>query len=380
MDSLYLYIEINGIFVLLLSILLMNMGSSFSRSVDEKNFINAIVLNILVLIADTGTWILDGRVFLGTLWINKLVFCAYYVSTALFVFAWAIYTTHKLQVNWGFIRKYKILIAVPMIVIIVMSVASLWTGWLFEFDSHGTYERGSMFGTHTVILWLYLLLSLFSVVKILISDKREEMFRKCLAIMISVVLPVFGGILQTLFYGLNTAWTGSCVSFVLIFISVQNRQIAMDALTDVHNRGSFESNLREAVEKENPSKSLYLVMIDVNKFKQINDEYGHIMGDRALVELSKCLKNISATSKNDFIARYGGDEFAMICWRGEDSQVQELVETIRRKANNITKKNNLGFDMTVSVGWAKYDKNVHVTVEKFINAADEMMYENKRKS
>jgi len=376
MNTLFLYIEINGIFVILLSILLFNMGSSVSKTVDEKYFRNAIWLNIMVLIADTGTWIMDGRIFADTLWINKLVFFSYYVFTAMFVFTWAVYSAYKLRVNWRFVSKHAFLLSIPVFAAFIMSVASLWNGCLFEFDENGVYIRGNLFGVHTAILWIYLIVSLASVIRILLSERRTEMMKECMAIIVAVFFPVAGGVLQTVYYGLNTAWTGSCLSFVLVFISIQNSQITMDALTGVKNRGCFESNLRDALEK-NRRDNLYLIMIDVNKFKEINDTYGHISGDKALVELGKCLKQIVMESKDDFLGRYGGDEFVMLCKRNSDEEIDKLAKYIKRKVDGISDEAGLGFNMTVSVGWAKYDSIEHSTAERFIDAADENMYEQK---
>ncbi len=379
MNSLLLYIEINGMFVLLLAILLLNMGKTASRSLDERYFVNAIWLNIGVLVADTGTWVMDGRVFFDTLWINKIVFFLYYVLTAVFVFAWAVYSAYKLKVNWNIVKKNLVFIAIPMMIAVGIAVISLWNQCLYKFEDDGTYIRGDMFAIHTAILWIYLILSFVSVVNIILGNRREELLRECMAMMIAVVFPVVGGILQTMFYGLNLAWTGSCLSFVLMFISIQNKQITLDALTNVHNRGSFEKQLRELMENNSIGKELYLVMIDVNKFKIINDKYGHVAGDKALIELGKCLKKIASINKKDFLARYGGDEFVILCYRSDESEIGELLELIDMRCNSLSENANLEFDMSVSLGWARYDSTVHTTAEKFINAADGMMYENKRK-
>lgn len=81
MDSIFLYIESNAIFIILLMVLLINLGKS-DVVWEEKWFRKAIIMNILVLLADTGTWIFDGRILCGTIWLNKLVFASYYIVTA----------------------------------------------------------------------------------------------------------------------------------------------------------------------------------------------------------------------------------------------------------------------------------------------------------
>lgn len=375
MDSLYLYIEINFLSILLLIILMNSVGTIASRSVSERFFCHAILFNILVLVADIGTWIMDGRIFLNTIWINKLVFLGYYVFTAIFAFSWARYTVYKLKVHWEGLRG-KVIVYIPVAVAVIIAIASLFDGCLFEFDDKGKYIRGNLFLLHSAILWLYLLLPIFSVVKILLGENKEMRKRECISIINAVLFPIIGGIVQWMFYGLNTAWTGSCISFVLIYISVQNSNMTIDALTGVKNRGCFEMTLKETIEKD--KENTYLMMIDINKFKQINDTYGHTAGDKALVELCKCLKEISMSTKNDFVGRYGGDEFAMICVRENDTEMENLVKEVRKKANKVATRAKLGFELTVSIGWAKYNKVKHDTIEKFINEADDKMYENKR--
>ncbi len=375
MDSLYLYVEINFLSILLLLILMNSVGSVASRTVSERFFCHAILLNILVLLADTGTWIMDGRVFLGTIWINKLVFFGYYVFTAIFAFSWARYTVYKLKVDWEGLRG-KLIVYIPVVVAVIISIVSLFNGCLFEFDDKGNYIRGQLFLVHSALLWMYFLLPILSVIKILLGDNKEMRKRECISIIIAVIFPIMGGIVQWVFYGLNTAWTGSCISFVLIYISVQNSNMTIDALTGVKNRGCFEITLRETIEKD--KEKTYLMMIDINKFKQINDTYGHTAGDKALVELCKCLKEISLSTKSDFVGRYGGDEFAMICVRENDVEMEVFVKEVRKKVNKVATRAKLGFDMTVSIGWAKYDRAKYDTIEKFINEADDRMYENKR--
>lgn len=379
MNSLFLYIESNGMFALLLLVLLINMGKNSSKSTDERLFKQAILLNILVLIADTGCWIFDGRILGDTLWYNKFVYGAYYILTALFVFTWSVYAAYKLQVNWNLIKKSWLLLVTPMFIAVGLAIASLWNECLFKFDNSGAYIRGELFSVHTAILGFYLIISLFSAIEIMLSSKRKELLRECIAMVLSVLFPVVGGILQTIHYGFNMAWTGSCISLVIMFVSVQNRQLVTDALTGVHNRGSFERHLRECVERKVTNKQLYLLMIDINKFKQINDKYGHIVGDNALIEVAKMLKNLNKSAHTDFWARYGGDEFVVLCWRKNENEIRELIENIHNECSGLKKNKKLVFDISLSVGWAKYELGKYETVEKFIAVADEMMYVAKRK-
>lgn len=324
MDSLFLYIESNGIFIILLLVLFINMRKNSIETMDERLYTAALILNIGVLIADTGCWMFDGRIFGDTLLYNKLVYCVYYLLTAAFVFVWYMYIVYRLRVSWNCVKRYISILMIPVAVALILSIVSIWDGCLYSFDDKGVYIRGNLFAVHAGVQWFYLTMSLIPAAKIYFSNRRDELFHECMAILMSVVFPIVGGILQTVYYGFNMAWTGSSVSFVIIFISVQNRQIVTDALTGIHNRGNFEKYLRDVIEKGKAGENLYLVMIDINKFKLINDKYGHTAGDKALVEIAKRLYGLSEMEQTDYLARYGGDEFVFLCWRKMLSRWMDL--------------------------------------------------------
>ena len=97
MELLYLYIETNGIFVVLLLILLFNLKTSFRLTLDDLLFRIVLIFNVLVLIADTACWIFDGFVLGGSLMPNKIIYALYYIFTALFVLVWTFYALYKIH-------------------------------------------------------------------------------------------------------------------------------------------------------------------------------------------------------------------------------------------------------------------------------------------
>ena len=381
MDKVYLYIESNGIFIVLLCVLLVCLRKQTGSMWEERLFKRAILLNIGVLIADTGTWIFDGYVAFETLWINKLVFCAYYVLTVMFVFVWMLYAICKLRAKPRRLRRYMPIIALPLVVAEIMSVGSLWTGWCYKFDAQGAYIRGELFMIHTAILWLYFFITIIYAVRALIGRHGKRLTREGKHIIISVLFPILGGLLQTLFYGLNLAWTSSCISFVIMFISIQNKQALTDALTGIYNRGAFTEYLAERINSRNREGRLFLLMMDINRFKMINDNMGHVSGDEALKAVAKMLTRISRVAGDgDFLARYGGDEFAYICSRKERADVEKLVEYIREESRELQGILNFESPVTMSIGWAEYHSDTYATEEEFIEEADRRMYVDKAKS
>ncbi len=150
-----------------------------------------------------------------------------------------------------------------------------------------------------------------------------------------------------------------------------------DGLTDLFNRRYFNHKIKEeAVRAIRQKYPLYLLMIDVDRFKDINDEFGHPEGDKILIALANTLKN-STRNQVDILFRFGGDEFAVLIPYAKLDQAVAISERIR---NNFLKALNKK-DVTLSLGLAKLNHNKKDTdyaVRKLIKMADDALYSAKR--
>jgi diguanylate cyclase (GGDEF)-like protein len=103
-----------------------------------------------------------------------------------------------------------------------------------------------------------------------------------------------------------------------------------DGLTKVYNRYSLNTNASKIIQRAKKYKKPYsVVMIDVDFFKEYNDNYGHLAGDQCLIAVSNVLNKICAKEKS-FIYRYGGDEFLVIIMNKEPSEAKEIAERMRK--------------------------------------------------
>ncbi|MEJ2759100.1 MAG: diguanylate cyclase, partial [Anaerolineales bacterium] len=133
-------------------------------------------------------------------------------------------------------------------------------------------------------------------------------------------------------------------------------QAVTDTLTGLSNRRAFDNRLDEEIRRSNRySHPFSLVMIDLDKFKIVNDTFGHVVGDRTLKSVAACLQ--MAVRDTDFVARYGGDEFAMIL--PETEKIQALV--LKEKIANVVaacqmpwSEENEDIAITLSVGISCY--------------------------
>ena len=148
---------------------------------------------------------------------------------------------------------------------------------------------------------------------------------------------------------------------------------SIDPLTAVNNRHVFESvgeNL--FLNAQRYGRSFSVLLIDIDWFKKINDNYGHLVGDITLKNIAQLLKN---NIRNvDIIARYGGEEFIILLPELSKSEAETLANKLRNKvANCIIQQDDISFNCTVSIGVAEYRKSSS-TFTDIIDEADKALY------
>lgn len=116
-------------------------------------------------------------------------------------------------------------------------------------------------------------------------------------------------------------------------------------------------------------------MLDINNFKRINDTFGHDIGDLALIISGKILK--SSIRTNDFLSRYGGDEFVLVLDIDNNKELETTIKRINSKVEEFNKRNEYPFTLSFSMGYDVYDFKLNIGYEKFLKHLDKLMYENK---
>lgn len=155
-----------------------------------------------------------------------------------------------------------------------------------------------------------------------------------------------------------------------------SREAATDPLTGLYNRSAFVNLAKAALQEAEKSRAqCAVVLLDCNKFKQINDQFGHAAGDDALKILAKALKDSS--QGDDIIARLGGDEFVVFLSEtdsiGANLFMNRLNGTLRRASSELS------FELTASAGIAYYGYDGR-SLDILMQVADEKMYRNKHRA
>lgn len=149
-----------------------------------------------------------------------------------------------------------------------------------------------------------------------------------------------------------------------------------DALTALPNRRWIDEKLSEILtESQRSGEKFALIMLDINNFKQVNDQHGHSAGDRVLTELARRLR--TAVRDSDFAGRLGGDEFIVLArWIDTDAVLAQLVERLRQDLNGNVPLDSASVTIEVSIGTAVLPLD-GATADALLRCADTSMYRDK---
>lgn len=154
-----------------------------------------------------------------------------------------------------------------------------------------------------------------------------------------------------------------------------------DGLTGVANRRMFDSIM--GIEWENARRNhqpLSLLMLDIDYFKQYNDQYGHVMGDDCLIQVAQVLSSV-ATRSRDFIARFGGEEFVMVLPETDDQSAKKVAERCRSlilEQGIPHEKSDISPLLTMSLGVGTIIPASGDELKAFIEAVDMLLYKAKQ--
>lgn len=158
----------------------------------------------------------------------------------------------------------------------------------------------------------------------------------------------------------------------------QQRAMALtDPLTGLGNRRAFDLELNEELrELRNQGRQFAIGFIDLDDFKQVNDRFGHELGDRVLKELAQLIRD--ACRSTDLVARIGGDEFATLHPNASQEDAVQVLERVRLQF--LEHRRNKDWPVTVSMGvCACDDPEGEYRQEAILAAADQAMYEAKQR-
>ena len=160
-----------------------------------------------------------------------------------------------------------------------------------------------------------------------------------------------------------------------VLIKNLNFLASHDSLTGIYNRRKFfELSQKEFTTQNN----LFAIMIDIDDFKAINDTYGHNIGDKVIINVTKTISNL--LKDNYIFGRLGGEEFGIILVEDSIDTVKQTIEDIRKSVESIKVKSNNSKDISVTISSGIAQKNIDIlNLDCLLKEADSCLYEAKGK-
>lgn len=269
---------------------------------------------------------------------------------------------------------YAIPFAILFVVNVVLIILSFSQGYVFSLTSDNIYGPGSMYIYYELATYV-----VFMIIFLYAAIQRKKVSNNTFVQLGLFTIPLSGGILLIAFADfIYVTWNAMMISLLIVYIFMQLQITSTDYLTGLQNRRGYEYLLFNLNKSKVIDEKIVGIMIDIDNFKTINDEFGHMVGDEALRCISKMLKQ--SVRKNDFVSRTGGDEFAIVIQSNEPNIGEMVVERINNQLQEFNDKMDFGFKLYISIGCDRYDEKKHQSIPEFFKHLDHEMYRDKNES
>lgn len=362
--------NINGI-VLLTFILIQVNRSPKNKEIGNRIFKSLLYVTIFMLVITMIVRVdgIVGRVYLA---INEVANFLMFTYGPILASLWFIYAHYQLFNDLTRLKRFFWPLILINFVNIFFLIINQFTNFMYYIDSSNIFRRGPYHN----------LLKLFNVfllvaVLVMVYKNKQRVNRRYFDSLSFFSFPP----LITLFLHDSVAFTsfvlsGVVLSLVLVFMTIQNHNINVDYLTEAFNRRMLEMHLANKIANSRETKTFSTIMIDLDDFKQINDNYGHQEGDFALISTVSLIKSV--ISRDDLIARSGGDEFWIVLETDEEDKVKKVIRGLKTKFSEWNNINEKPYNLSFSYGYMVYDYNQGLNSDEFRVKIDEKMYEFKK--
>ena len=334
---------------------------SLRDRLEDRIFSGLLLGTMMGCAMEMATWVLDGRTFPGALLLNQIANTYIYTFNAFLPLILIFYVDLCL---YGDTRRfwihYKPQIFVGIATLLV-TVANYFTGIIYFFDEKNVYHRGPF----NLVYYLVIVFFFATVYVTIWHFQRQYGARPFFNFNILLFPMLLGTSLQFLFYGLSLAWLSAAVGMMGLYMMQQNEMSYIDPLAETYNRQYMEHILASWIGK---GRHFSGVMLDMDRFKSINDNFGHSEGDKALHTLASFLKK--ARREYEWVFRFAGDEFIVLRLDGDAEDMEEYMSRVKELVRDYNEESH-PYRLAISYGISNFESG---NVDTFMREMDDRMY------
>lgn len=361
-----------------MAVILLRHRKSLDKSLNANTFSELLISAMVYVTCDMICGLQQNHVLHLSQTVSGIMNMAFYISSYSVTHLAFAFSECELERPWVKEARKRNISLIPAVLLTIMTLCTLKWKFFFYIDKAGIYHKGSWYPLIIILVYGYIIMIGLRVLWMFPQKKYYALREKMIMVSSFVVFPMIAGIIQIFSPNISIVCFGLTISMIQVFTKFLENRITMDALTQVNNRTKVMQYLEtHLMNHQRPEgKNLYFIMMDMNDFKKINDSYGHIEGDCALIVIAEVLKE-SMRNCQGILARYGGDEF---CIAGEFSEEEKesLCRRIWDTLDLANQKSGKEYTIGMCMGCAEMTKDIE-TIPDLINKADQELYIQKSK-
>ena len=355
-------------------IMLLHDCMSIDRQEKQLKYDHALLSFMLYFLSDAIWAGVDSKVFPANMFTILATDLANYIFMTAITYHWLVYVMALEQLPGRNSKKLRYFLILPLIIsVMVLIVTYLISPKLLLDDNLKTTPAFDVF--LVCVPYVYIIAVILYTTYKAIHEKNLTEKKKHLYVGFFPVVLVIGGLMQMILMPqLPIFCFSSTILMVTFYIQAIDARISTDPLTKLNNRGQLMRYVSQAGNMRMDGRITYVVMMDINDFKKINDTYGHAEGDQALVILAQTLMNVVHEHNLPmFLGRYGGDEFVMIVHAVRQKDLDYLLTDIREGILKKCKSEKKPYLMSVGIGFDELLGEPD-TFQKCLQRADSKLY------
>lgn len=329
-------------------------SSTSLNAYRKKPFLIGIILTIIIILAEAGSLYVanDNLSFRGAHIILNIVGFSLTPMIPLviaFIIDRKILITHKL-------------IIVPTIINIIATFLSPFFKLIFYVDANNQYARGEYF---YIFIAVYVINFLFLVINTLIAGKKYN-YPITKKLVVLSLFTIVGTSIQLVYPFAYSSWHSVTLSLFLYFLLISEFDSSFDTLTGLYNRATFDKTVKEI---SNP-QDFFIIILDINDFKNVNDTYGHDYGDKVIESVASVIRESFDNRYTCY--RFGGDEFSIIGYEKEHDKIEQQLKNMTDSLAKLRQQNTPL--PTISYGYSIFKGDEELDFKKIFKEADQQMY------
>ena len=301
----------------------------------------------------------------GTNTVLYLIWSIYMITRNCGYYYAAVFIDYFAHQNSERAKKLFFKVSVFLVLYTVSIIANLRPGYFFYVSRENIFKPGTFY-------LLLELLNYFPILIIMIDISLAPKHIKRTQVILTtffIITTAVGAALDIILGTTNLVWPCATAAIVYVYFFIIRSESKIDSLTGIGNRSSFNEYIYK-LSKQTVRRDYAFVMLDIDRFREINDSLGYHEGDNALRDVAAIIKGYIRYT--DFAARFGNDEFIMVTTA--ESDIQNIIDRVNSAINSQNKLCIRPYQLYISYGYGVYTTNSGSLIQDFLTGIDKKMF------